>query len=205
MATRELTKEETGRRRIAASCWNQGYRVSAEPTAGFLPASVVDCHPDPFAAREDGRVVIEIKRARSLRGGNDFVDLAQLVEAHTGRPLELVTCTDIGPGAAGLPPHWRDQTTRPGDDVLTCIHKLKLLGLLLRTIALQADRSLRNKTARVSVNKLAFEGIVSADLVDLIDDAFRWQHDLMCMNAPLPPLRRRRASEKASVAIYSQN
>jgi hypothetical protein len=203
MTAQNPSNEDRTRRRVAAAYRTQGYSVVAAPTADVLPKFLLDCHPAVIAERDDDRVVVEIKRAGSLKGANELVDLAQRVTAQPGWRLELITYKDKDPDAALISPQWLQQTLEPSNKALTCAYRLEVLGFLLRSLALRSDKSVRNKTPTAIARELAFEGIIDGHLVDRIDDAYHWQADLLRGHLSSPAAAEQAAALNQSAAAFS--
>jgi hypothetical protein len=164
---------------VASSYRKQGYRVTSPPPTDALPPFLHDCQPDLIAEREDDHVVVEVKPAGSLKGANDLVELAERVAAQPGWRLELVTFKDKDPDAAVISPQWLQQILEPTNEALTCAYRIEVVGFLLRAIALRMRLRVRDKSAVGLAHELAFNGHLDEAVVQRIDDAFRWQTNLL--------------------------
>jgi hypothetical protein len=200
MATHPLTRGEQTSRRVAASYRKQGYQVTLPVAPDALPAFLRGCHPDLIAERDDDRVVVEIKPAGALKGANDLVDLAERVARQPGWRLELVTFRDRDPDADNASLAWLNQMLRtPGDDVLSSVYRLEVLGFLLRGIAVRVGIRAVGKAELTLAQELAFRGHIDEALLTRIEAAFHWRDDLMHRRSPDPVPSAEHAAELESL------
>src|SRR5215469_8061361 len=68
-----------------------GYNVIQSPKGKKLPEFLAGLSPDIIATKGDDRVVIEIKRADTLKGSNDLTELAARVAEMPNWRFELHT------------------------------------------------------------------------------------------------------------------
>lgn len=68
-----------------------GYRVALPERGDPLPGFLGDCMPDLVAERDDDRVVVQIKRADTVRGSNDIVALAKIIDRQPDWRFEFIS------------------------------------------------------------------------------------------------------------------
>lgn len=170
---------------IAEDYVRRGYRVSRAGAAGAIPEFLRDHQPDLVAERSDDRVVIEVKRTRSLRGSNDLRRLAEEVAAHPGWRLELVALgKDADELAEIAEPNWLDAALRPPDHVATdpavrnyfVVYQSQLLESLLHGLALIGQLRPRGKSASRIAQELAFHGVIDQDTLTRIEQVMEWRN-----------------------------
>src|SRR5580692_1769090 len=77
-------------RQVAATYRKQGYHVTGSGTSDAIPSFLHGCKPDLVAEKDGDKVVIDVKRANTLRGTNDLAEIAERVAAMPGWRLEVV-------------------------------------------------------------------------------------------------------------------
>lgn len=86
-------------KQVAEDYRQQGFVVEVDPRSDQLPDFLRGFAPDLLATREDGSVVVEIKRARELRGDDEVARLAAALQERPGWRFDLVTLADRRPAA----------------------------------------------------------------------------------------------------------
>ena len=187
MAAQALSRRERTSRRLAAVYRKLGYRIVVAPAPDALPVFLRDCRPDLIAERDDDHVVVQFKMAGTLKGANDLVDLAQRIAGHPGWRLELVTFRGHDAEAEIVSPAWLSEMLHaPGDDTLTSVYRVEVLGFLLRGLAAQAGIRPADKPEQAIARELAFAGWIDEALLRRIETVFLWRNDLMHQRSPTP-------------------
>lgn len=174
-------------RRLAREYRDRGYEVVEASDRDAFPAFLHDFHPDLVATSPDDRVIVEIKRAGSLRGSNELTALAARVAQEQGWRLEVVT---VAPAEnEGLAPATRDRLIELGERIALAFERelpdaaflaaLSLLEELIRDLAARNGIRQREQSARLLARELAFRGLLGEDEIKMLDDAFSWRNRLM--------------------------
>lgn len=100
---------EKTRKRIAREYRRKDYRVIDPGDTAMYPAFLTDCHPDLVVERDDDHAVVQIKTAKSLKGSNEFVELASRLAEREGWRLELVAVAEEEPRPDSRPGRARFQ------------------------------------------------------------------------------------------------
>ena len=167
---------DSARRRVVREYKRLGYRVIDRPGPEAMPEFLREFRPSLLAERDDDHVVVEVRTARSLKGANEFVELASRIEGAAGWRLELVAVRPVDPPANPKPgwEHFREIVTSElagnagiSPDIRAA-YLVSLIDVLVPELARRhgikdADGSVENV-----VHELAFRGLIDDDMVAAI-------------------------------------
>jgi hypothetical protein len=164
----------------------RGYVVIEDPNSEQLPQFLQGFTPDLIATRDDDRVVLEIKGRDELKGSNEFVALATVVNQQVGWPLELIHLASRGPAVVGPDKANLDRLVarslaarEAGLQDAALIYALSVLEELIRDIGAQHRIKVRQLSTRAIVHDLVFLGVVGEEAADVLDRAWEQRERIM--------------------------
>src|SRR5271167_1117291 len=168
------------RRSVAREYRKRGYEVVKQPQGDSLPPFLRGFAPGLIAMKDDDRTVVEIKTAEGLRGSNEIRELAAAIEAHAGWRFELISLgrrkdADLEALSESGLEHLLDAVLTAfdsGQRELSLIYLVSLLDELVRDAAMQHRIKGRDRSARVIIAELAFQGIIDGTTADVLDQAW---------------------------------
>ena len=177
---------------VARRYRRDGYKVSGPDKWSSKPGFLGDAVPDLIAERDDDKVVVEVKRAASVRGANDIVELAERVSTQPGWRFELIAIPE------------NDRIARPDLDWIDADVRLlaksdlnkpafiMAYAAIENLIAFAAARNNRNPASTTFpsiVRDLVVRGVIDEDLKRVIDDALARRNAIMhARDEPAPTL-----------------
>ena len=159
---------ERARKRVIRDYKRRGYRVTDRPTPDVVPGFMRDLHPGLMVEREDDHAVVEVRTAQSLKGANEFVELAERIESTEGWRLELVTVRpeeplpDLSYATQAFRALCEQPITGQSSDVLTVYFVSLIEGLVTELAHTQGTRP-RDKSVEFHVRELAFRAVIDDD------------------------------------------
>lgn len=171
--------EEREVRLLARRYARDGYRVTRPGPSGNTLPFLEGFVPDLIAEREGDRVIVEVKRADAVKGGNELKAVAERVARVPGWRFELVTVAPEQDEASrrthvlhALARQARGYLQRdlPGPAYITALHALEE-ALELR--ALPQDRRAREKSAPRLAHDLVVAGVIPRELFEQARSALR--------------------------------
>jgi hypothetical protein len=151
--------------------------VVDRPDPGELPEFLKGYRPSLIAERDDDHAVVEVRTARSLKGSNEFVELASRVDGVAGWRLELVTVRPVDPlpDPESARRHFRDVASDPRlapPDVRAVYFASMIEGLVTDLARRRGVRKVGGSIEDL-VHELAFKGIMDedteADILSAVD------------------------------------
>jgi hypothetical protein len=179
--------------RIAEDYVRRGYRVSRGGNLALLPDFLQGFEPDLIAERRNDRVVVEVKRTRSLRGSNDLVRLAQEIAAHPGWRLELVALgKDADELSDIMEPEWLEKVSRQaeivsGDPAMRpymTIYQVEVLGVILRGLAIAVNLRPHDKSTPRVAGELTYHGVIDQETFERVRRAIEWRNEFVHGRSP---------------------
>jgi hypothetical protein len=163
---------DSARRRVGREYKRRGYRVTDRPGADAMPEFLREFHPSLLAERDDDHVVVEVRTARSLKGANEFVELASRIDGTAGWRLELVTVRPVDPPVDPKPgwEHFREITSNkliwnpglPAD--FKAAYLVSLIDVLVPELARRHGIKGSDGSLEGIVHELAFQGLIDEDM-----------------------------------------
>ncbi len=159
---------ERARKRVIRDYKRRGYRVTDHPTPDLVPGFLRDFHPGLMVERADDHAVVEVRTAQSLKGANEFVELAERIESTEGWRLELVTVrpeepsTDLSYATKAFRALCEQPITAHGSDVWT-VYFISLIEELVTELARTQGIRPRDKSVEFYVRELAFRAVIDDD------------------------------------------
>ena len=174
-------------RRLAREFRELGYRVVESPTGKVLPTFLRGLSPDLIATKDDDNVVVEVKRADTLKGSNELTELAARVAKTPGWRFELHTLEapkandDRVPSNAGLERLLRTVSAAfdadfEGSQSVALIALFSTLERLLRLIAVERGVDAGNKSIQSLIRELSFQGIIDEKAVATLESGISWRN-----------------------------
>jgi hypothetical protein len=167
----------SARRRVVREYKRRGYRVVDRPDPGELPEFLKGYRPSLIAERDDDHAVVEVRTARSLKGSNEFVELASLVNGEAGWRLELVTVRPVDPLPDPEPArrHFREMANDPrlAPPDVKAVYFASVIEGLVTDLARRRGIRRTGGSIEALVHEIAFKGIVDedteADILSAVD------------------------------------
>jgi hypothetical protein len=151
--------------------------VVDRPDPGELPEFLKGYRPSLIAERDDDHAVVEVRTARSLKGSNEFVELASLVNGEAGWRLELVTVRPVDPLPDPEPArrHFREMANDPrlAPPDVKAVYFASVIEGLVTDLARRRGIRRTGGSIEALVHEIAFKGIVDedteADILSAVD------------------------------------
>jgi len=167
---------DSARRRVVREYKRLGYRVIDRPGPDVMPDFLREFHPSLLAERDDDHVVVEVRTARSLKGANEFVELASRIDGTAGWRLELVTVRPVDPPVDPRPgwEHFREIASSKlilDPDIspdFKAAYLVSLIDVLVPELARRHGIRGRDGSVESIVHELAFQGLIDDDMEAVI-------------------------------------
>jgi hypothetical protein len=185
---------EQARQRVIREYRRQGYEIIDPATSGVVPESLRQFHPDVVAVKDDDRVVVELKPARTLKGSNELNEFAVRAREEGWR-LELLTVGDGQRAPLSLPDSDRlaALTERSSSAFakklpdVAYVYAVALSEELLRDLAAQNGTDARQFSGPALAQELAEQGVLSEAMVKSLRGAWEWRNRFVHGRTPAPP------------------
>jgi hypothetical protein len=167
---------DRARRRVLREYKRLGYRVIERPGPEAMPEFLREFRPGLLAERDDDHVVVEVRTARSLKGANEFVELASRIEGTAGWRLELVTVRPVDP-PADAKHGWEHFREIAADELMAAsgispdfkaAYLVSLIDELVPELARRHGIRGSGGSLESLVHELAFQGLIDDDMVAAI-------------------------------------
>ena len=164
----------------------QGYDVVEHPSREQLPPFLLGFSPGLIALRDDDHVVVEAKSREELKGSNEFVALATVIDQQEGWRLELIHLASRRPAAVGPDKAKLDvlaarsrAAQEAGLQDAALIYALSVLEELIREVGAQHGIKVLRLSARAIARDLVFLGVVGGETVEALDHAWEQRERIM--------------------------
>jgi len=176
-------------RKVAREYRKLGYKVTETLTGEDLPAFLSGFSSDLIAVNDDRCVVVEIKRADTLKGSNDLVELAARVAEHPNWRFELVTLAAPEAPEGPVPSEAAlrelfDATLRAFEAGDAAQRRVALTALvltlerLLDLIAVEHGIQASDRSMKALIGELSFQGVIDEPTATMLDRASDWRNVL---------------------------
>jgi hypothetical protein len=177
-------------RKVAREYRKLGFKVLETPTGADLPPFLEGFSPDLIAVSDSDCVVVEIKRADTLKGSNELTELAARVAEHPKWRFELFTLAAPKDVESPIPSKVAldrllnaiseaYESENLGQRWVSLTALISTLERLLNLVAVERGIEATSRPLGSLVRELSFQGIIGEAALLSFNRAHRWRDEIL--------------------------